>query len=246
MRTFQEMTINKQFDGLVELGRTNAKTESGLIVVRDTSCSMNSTATGTNMSANAIGKALALYFSAFLDGKFKNTFIEFANSAKLHTWKGSTAVEKWNNDTCEAYGGTNFMSVATLICKLKGNGVPEKDFPTGILCISDGEFNPTALNKTNVDSFRDALRNAGFSDKYVEDFKIVLWNIQNNYYGGSSGKKFETHGDVKNVYYFSGYEASTIAFLTGVEGKTSEEAPQNAAELFEAAMDQEVLNMVEL
>ena len=250
MKLFQAITINKQFDGLVELGRTNAVTESGLIVVRDTSCSMNSIASGTNMSSNAIGKALALYFSAFLDGKFKDAFIEFSSSAKLHTWKGSTAVEKWKNDSCEAYGGTNFMSVAALICEIKGQGVPEKDFPTGILCVSDGEFNPSALNKTNVDSFKDNLRDAGFSDEYVDNFKIVLWNIQNSYYGRNSGKKFETHGDVKNVFYFSGYEASTVAFLTGMEGKTSENGepivPQNAAELFEAAMDQEVLNMVEL
>jgi len=250
MNMFQAMTINKQFDGLVELGRTNAVTESGLIVVRDTSCSMNSIAIGTNMSSNAIGKALALYFSAFLDGKFKDAFIEFSNSATLRTWKGSTAVEKWENDSCEAYGGTNFLSVAMLICEIKEQGVPEKDFPTGILCVSDGEFDPAALNKTNVDAFRDSLRNVGFSDEYVENFKIVLWNIANSFYGRNSGQKFETHGDVKNVFYFSGYEASTVAFLTGMEGKTSENGepivPQNAAELFEAAMDQEVLNMVEI
>ena len=58
--------------------------------------------------------------------------------------------------------------------EIKEQGVPEKDFPTGILCVSDDEFNPATLNKTNVDAFRDGLRNAGFSDEYVENFKIVF------------------------------------------------------------------------
>jgi hypothetical protein len=78
----------------------------------------------------------------------------------------------------------------------------------------------------------------------VNNFKIVLWNLQSNYYGEGTGQKFETFGNVKNVYYFSGYEASIIAFLTGVEGQKKE--PKNAEELFESAMDQEIMNMIEI
>ena len=118
---------------------------------------------------------------------------------------------------------------------LKGKGMDESEFPTGILCISDGEFNPAQLGKTNVDAARAALRRGGFSAEYAANFVIVLWNLS----GGNTGRKFETHGDVQNVFYFSGYSAATAAFLMNQEIKT-------AADLFDEAMNQEVLVMVEL
>ena len=107
------------------------------------------------------------------------------------------------------------------------------------------EFNPTQLGKTNVQTALGKLRGAGFSEEYVSKFKIVLWNLRSNYYGRGTGEKFETYGDTKNVFYFSGYEASTIAFLTGVTKPDKEfKEPETAEELFKAAMDQEILNLV--
>lgn len=225
-------TINKQFATLVEKGQASEK-ETKLIVVRDTSGSMRSQATGTTMSCYNVAKALALYFSEFLKGDFENAWIEFNSSAQMHTWNGNTPVEKWYNDGSNYVGGTNFQSVIDLFIKLKNSGVNESDFPTGILCISDSEFNPSQLGQTNVETALNKLRNAGFSNEYVNKFVIVLWNLQS--YG--SGNKFETHNtQVPNVYYFSGYEPSIISFLT--------DDIKNAYELFNAAMDQETLNMV--
>ena len=162
----------------------------------------------------------------------------------MHQWKGSTPVEKWKNDHSSYVGGTNFMSVIKLFCKIKQSGVPESEHPNGVLCISDGEFNPAQLGRTNVESARTLLANAGFSADYVKNFKIVLWNLQSNHYGPDTGKKFETYGETENAYYFSGYDGSIIAFLTVVEGQKS--TPKTDVELFEAAMDQEVLHRIEL
>lgn len=127
-----------------------------------------------------------------------------------------------------------------MFCNIKAQGVPESEFPTGILCISDGEFNPGQLGKTNVETALNTLRYAGFSEEYIQNFVIVLWNLQNRYYGrGNSGNKFETFGsEVPNVFYFSGYSAATVSFLTS--------KIKNAKELFEAAMQQEILQMVEV
>lgn len=227
-------TINQQFATLVKKGGESKITE--LIVVRDTSASMGSIATGTNMSCYNIAKALALYFSEFLHGKFANAFIEFNSTAKMHTWSGNTPIEKWFADSCNYVGSTNFQSVIKLLCDIKSQGVAESDFPKGILCISDSEFNPAALGKTNVETALNTLRNAGFSEDYVNNFIIVLWNLQSSYYGKTTGKKFETYGDVKNVFYFSGYSAATVSFLSS---KIS-----TAAELFEEAMNQEVLSYI--
>jgi hypothetical protein len=126
--------------------------------------------------------------------------------------------------------------------KIKSEGVNESDFPTGILCISDSEFNPTSLNETNVVTAKNSLLNAGFSKEYVDNFKIVLWNLQSRYYGDNTGEKFETYNDHTNVYYFSGYDGSIVSFLLGTpESKTT---PKNAEEVFEAAMNQELLNEI--
>lgn len=236
----EQTTINKQFETLVEKANSEHKeNQSNFIVVRDTSGSMNSIASGTTMSCNHIGKALALYFSSFLKGKFSDSFIEFNNTAKMHTWKGSTPLEKWYNDKAGFIGGTDFQSVINLFASLKAQGIDESEFPTGILCISDGEFNPTQLGKTNVETARNTLKKAGFSQDFVNKFQIVLWNLQNRYYGSGSGEKFETTANEAGVFYFSGYSASVITFLTGYEALTP-------AQVFENAMNQEILNRFQM
>ena len=137
-KPYQVKTLNAQFMGLVEKAKADAVDGTSMIVVRDTSGSMGSTASGTNMSCGNIGKALALFFSYMLPaGKFANSWIEFNNDAKLHTWKGSTPWEKWCNDNSSYIGGTDFQSVIQLLCRVKDSGVAESEFPTGILCISD-------------------------------------------------------------------------------------------------------------
>lgn len=246
LRPYQVKTINAQFMQLVETAKKGAKKDTSLIVVRDTSGSMNATATGTKQSCFNISKALALFFSYMLpEGAFANTWIEFNYDARLHKWHGSTPCEKWNADSSRYYGSTNLQAVIELFVRLRRQGIPESEFPTGILCISDGEFNPaSALKKTNVNVALYKLINGGFSAEYVQKFQIILWNLQSHYYGDNTGSKFETYGNVQNVYYFSGFDGSVIAFLTGIEGKTT--TPKTAEELFNAAMDQEILNLVEV
>lgn len=242
LKRYEIETLNKQFYGLVETAKKDADTDISMIVVRDTSGSMSWSGAGTGMANGDIAKSLGLFFGYMLpDGYFAKTWIEFSRDAKMHQWKGSNPYENWISDNANYVGNTNFQSVIDLFCRIKINDrVLESEFPTGILCISDGEFDPGALNSTNVEIAKRKLNDAGFSDEYVGNFKIVLWNLQSRFYGPDTGKKFETYGDQQNVYYFSGYDPSIVAFLTGVKGQEKE--PKSAEELFNAAMDQEVLN----
>lgn len=241
-KKYQIDTLNKQFEGLVETAKKGINQNTSFIVVRDTSGSMQSTATGTNQSCFNVAKALALFFSSMLPkGAFANSFIEFNSNAKMHQWKGSTPFEKWSNDRCSHIGSTNFQSVIDLFCTIKSQGTHENEFPTGIICISDSEFDPSQLGKTNVETALHKLYVAGFSNSYIKNFKIVLWNLQS--YG--RGNKFETYGNVENVYYFSGYDGSIISFLTGNEHQIKP-APKDAAELFQAAMEQEIMQMIQI
>lgn len=236
---YQEMTINKQFDGLVETGKQNLRPDNKLLVVRDISSSMTSCGRGTNMSAYAIAKSMALYFSAMFDGPFKDAYATFSDTCKLCKWQGKTAIEKWANDTDSNFGSTNFQAVAEMLVKIRKN-VPESEFPTGVLCISDGDFNWCGVNESNFNKFRKTLLSGGFSKDFVENFKLILWDIPNSYYGISIRAKFEDFADVPNNFYISGYDPAAVAFIMGTEQR--QVTPKNASELFIAAMDQDLLN----
>lgn len=257
IESYKEATINAQFAQLVNTGKEGVNNNSSLLVVRDTSSSMTSRGRGCNVSSYDIGKSMALYFSEFLKGPFANSFAEFADTCKLHQWKGETPVDKYINDRCEAYGGTNFQSVIDLFITLKERGVKEEDFPTGLLLVSDGELNPSNIsiwdqrkgisignNSTNFQAAIKRLKEAGFSDEYVSNFKIIMWDIPNGYYGNDNAVKFEDFADAPNFYYLSGYDPSAVAFILGT--KYNEVTPKNAEELFQAAMNQELLNRLKV
>ena len=248
LKKYQENTINKQFYGLIETAKNGMKDdESSLIVVVDTSCSMTVNVPGLKVSAYDVAKAMALYFSYLLKGPFAKSFFEFADNCELRFWRGSTPVENLQNDKSEAYGSTNFQSVADKFIEMKRQGVAEKDFPTGILCISDGCFNTSNRdNNENTSNFKELiskLRNAGFSKNYIHNFKVILWDIPNDYYNKSQ-TAFEDFADAPNLFHISGLDPSAIAFITGTEYTPS--TPKNSEELFLAAMHQEILGMIEV
>lgn len=244
LEDYRAQTINAQFNSLVETGRQNLNQDSRLLVVRDISSSMTSQSVGTNMSAYAIGKAMALYFSALLDGPFKDAYATFSRTCELKTWKGKTPVDKWVNDKDSAFGSTNLLSVAKMFVALRRTmGVSENEFPTGALLISDGEFDyvhRAGTSTTNFKAFRTTLLEGGFSKEYVDNFKLILWDLPNAYYGNKAQPKFEDFANAPNNFYISGYDPAAIAFILGT--KPFKATPKNATELFNAAMDQELLN----
>lgn len=244
-KDYQKIILNKQFENLVQVARDGVDESTSMIVVRDTSGSMSCPASGIEQSCGDVAKSLALFFSHMLDkGTFANSWIEFNHSAKLHTWQGNTPYEKWTNDKSNYIGNTDFLSVINLFAQMKMSGVEESQFPNGIICISDCEFDESSLNETNLQTMYKLLRSALFSEEFISSFKVVLWNLQR--IGG--GETFETDdANTKNVFYFSGYDPSIIAFLTGKKIKKSDErSPANAHELFLKAMDQEILNLVKI
>lgn len=245
-----EVTTNKKFERLLKVGKDGVNTDSRLIAVRDTSGSMSSSIPGQNFSAHHVAKSLALYLSQFLEGPFKNAWIEFNRTAQMHIFEGSTTTEKYLNDTSSYVGNTDFLKVAHIFVDAKEAGVPESEMPTGIVCFSDGEFDPAGNpwrdekpdHVTNFHAFLRILRQAGFSEEYVNNFQIILWDIPNGYYGKPS-VKFEDSADAPNFFYISGYDPAVISFLMGGEYKEKEKKqPKTAEELMQAALDQEILD----
>ena len=257
LKSYQEDTINKQFLGLIETAKkgmigenpfitvvdtsSSMAGENPFITVVDTSSSMTGLVPGTKISAYDIAKSMALYFSYLLKGPFNNHWMEFNNKCILKKWIGDTPVKKLQNDHSEAYGSTDFESVARTFVKIRQSGVKEKDFPGGILCLSDGCFNYTHSNEGNYKSFKKILLRGGFSKEFVDKFKIVLWDIPNGYYA-DRGAKFEEFADCPGMFHISGLDGSVVAFLMGTEYNPT--VPKNSDELFLAAMNQEIMDRI--
>lgn len=247
-------TINKQFLELVDKAKNGlTENENGLIGVMDTSASMTSEVPGTGVSSYSVAKSLTLFMSYMLEGRFSDCYLEFSRGTVMKQWKGSTPIEKLCNDNSSVIDGTNFLSVADHFGKILKEGVNENEFPSGIVCFSDGEFDRSSgwgnnggldTQKSTFHNLKTKLKSYGFSKKYVDNFKVILWDIRNGYYSTDTKTKFEDFADTPNLFHISGLDASALAFLTGT--KKLESIPKNSDELFLAAMNQEVLNMVEI
>lgn len=241
LRSYQEDAINKQFLGLIETAKKGMTGENPFITVVDTSSSMTGLVPGTKVSAYDVAKSMALYFSYLLKGPFHNHWMEFNNKCILKKWVGDTPVKKLQNDHSEAYGSTDFESVARTFVEVRQSGVKEEDFPGGILCLSDGCFNYTHSNEGNYKSFKKILLRGGFSKEFVDKFKIVLWDMPNGYYV-DRGAKFEEFADCPGMFHISGLDGSVVAFLMGTEYNPT--VPKNSDELFLAAMNQEIMDRI--
>lgn len=222
----QVQLMNKQFVTLVEKAKLSE--EGALLPVIDISGSMNVRVVGTDVSAIHIAKSIALYLSYLLKGEFNNSYMTFARQVTFNKWQGTTPMHKYLNQTDRAIGNTNFRNVITFLIELKKKGVPLEDFPKGIICISDGEFDPDKLNRTNVEAARSQLR-LHFPKEFANSFKIILWNL--------GRVKAETHFEAPNTAYFSGFDPTAIEFALG-DFKSPEDVMNKALnqELFQRAV----------
>lgn len=240
---YKKYTIDKQFENLIQTAKEGSS-ESSFIVARDTSGSMSSNVKGLNISSNEVAKSIALYFSYLLKGQFANSYIEFDSKPELRYWEGNSPSDKYLKNTSYAYGSTNFLGIADLFIKIYKHTSIEK-FPKGLICISDGEFNDSGDNKTNFQSFKDRLLKAGFPKDYVDNFKIVLWDIPNTFYGNEEIRpKFESYADTPNFFYMGGFDPAGITFLLG--GEVNKSIPKTPRELFETAMNQEIMDYIQM
>ena len=241
---YKKYTIDKQFENLIQTAKEGSSTESSFIVARDTSGSMSSNVKGLTISSNDVAKSIALYFSYLLKGQFANSYIEFDSKPELRYWEGNSPSDKYLKNTSYAYGSTNFLGIADLFIKIYKHTSIEK-FPTGLICISDGEFNDSGDNKTNFQSFKKKLLKAGFPKDYVDNFKIVLWDIPNTFYSFDEIRpKFESYADTPNFFYMGGFDPAGITFLLG--GEVNKSIPKTPRELFETAMNQEIMDYIQM
>ena len=241
---YKKYTIDKQFENLIQTAKEGSSTESSFIVARDVSGSMSSNVKGLTISSNDVAKSIALYFSYLLKGNFANSYIEFSHKPILKYWEGDSPTDKYLKNINYCFGDTNFLGIADLFIEIYKHTSIEK-FPKGLICISDGEFNDSGDNKTNFQSFKKRLLKAGFPKDYVDNFKIVLWDIPNAFYSFDEIRpKFESYADTPNFFYMGGFDPAGITFLLG--GEVNKSIPKTPRELFETAMNQEIMDYIQM
>ena len=241
---YKKYTIDKQFENLIQTAKEGSSTESSFIVARDVSGSMSSNVKGLTISSNDVAKSIALYFSYLLKGSFANSYIEFSHKPILKYWEGDSPTDKYLKNINYCFGDTNFLGIADLFIEIYKHTSIEK-FPKGLICISDGEFNDSGDNKTNFQSFKKRLLKAGFPKDYVDNFKIVLWDIPNAFYSFDEIRpKFESYADTPNFFYMGGLDPAGITFLLG--GEVNKSIPKTPRELFETAMNQEIMDYIQM
>ena len=241
---YKKYTIDKQFENLIQTAKEGSSTESSFIVARDVSGSMSSNVKGLTISSNDVAKSIALYFSYLLKGNFANSYIEFSHKPILKYWEGDSPTDKYLKNINYCFGDTNFLGIADLFIEIYKHTSIEK-FPKGLICISDGEFNDSGDNKTNFQSFKKRLLKAGFPKDYVDNFKIVLWDIPNAFYSFDEIRpKFESYADTPNFFYMGGLDPAGITFLLG--GEVNKSIPKTPRELFETAMNQEIMDYIQM
>lgn len=154
-----------------------------LIVVRDGSGSMDVTIPNSNIQAEDVATALAIYCAERNVGGFKNTFITFDEHPTLIKLSDQMSlrdklVRTFKEDSC---GSTNIEATMDLILKTAvDNKMKQEDIPD-VLIISDMEFN--GATTLRYDRSQNRLKTlfetiAGkFKAKGYKMPGLVFWNV---------------------------------------------------------------------
>lgn len=252
----KKMTIDKQFDGLIELAKKDRGGLKGNVwCCLDTSGSMNASVKGTNARCCDIANSLAIYFSELNEGEFHNCVMSFDDTSKLCKLSG-TFTEKMMHLPYVSCGGTNFQGVIDEIIRVRKSNprIPLDDYPKTILVVSDMQFNPSGgylyrnnrhsqgREATNYEEMKNKLY-AHFPKKFVDEMKFIWWHVTSAY------KDFPVTIDDPGTYMFSGFDGAIITLLLGSEDSVDENGNTirpTMEELIKKAITQEILLQLKL
>jgi len=247
-------TINKQFDGLIELAKQDQGGLKGnVLCALDTSGSMTSPISGApdGLTSYDVCVALGIYFSELNEGYFHNVVAMFDDVSRVMKLSG-TFSEKWDaiRRASTAWGSTNFQSVIDLLIKERKAhpSIPESEFPQTLLVVSDMQFNPSGRygygetrQMTNQEAARKKLREV-FSDEFVDNFKFIWWYCASR---SGAGHDVPATMDQGGNYLFSGFDGSIVTLLLGGEEQTKPDGkPLTMEEMVDKALSQEIFAFV--
>ena len=255
----QKITIDKQFDGLIETAKKDdGGIKGNVLCALDTSGSMGCVIGGgpAGLTSYDVCVSLGIYFSELNTGAFHNHVAMFDSVSRMLELKGSFS-DKWFQirNTTTAWGDTNFQSLIDLIVDTRKRHpeIPLEDFPKTLLVVSDMQFNPAggwsntrnAAEKTNYEAMMAKLRTA-FPSEWVDEFRCIWWYCAGR---GAASKDVPATMDHGGQYLFSGFDGAVVSLLLGGEAKIDEKTGKvvqpTMEEMVNIALTQEVLTLVQ-
>lgn len=255
----QKMTIDKQFDGLIKLAKSdNGGIKGNVWCCLDTSGSMNTGIPGLkDVRCCDIANSLAVYFSTLNEGAFHKSVLAFDNTSKHYKLSG-TFTDMMSNLPSVGCGGTNFQGAIDEILRVRRTNpnIPLEEYPKTLLVISDMQFNPTsggyyyngrttkADMTTNYEESKRKLLQE-FPKEFVDEMKFIWWHVISSY------KDFPSSIDDPGTYMFSGFDGAVVSLLLGgdatvVDEKTGETRQLSMEEMVQKALTQELLLQLKL
>lgn len=246
-------TINKQFDGLIELAKKDQGGIKGNVLCGlDTSGSMGSDIQGVpGLTSYDVCVSLGIYFSELNTGAFHNVVAMFDDTSRVMKLSG-TFSEKWEaiRNATTAWGSTNFLSLVRLLAnqRRKHPNLPESEFPQTLLVVSDMQFNPTGRwslraerESTNQEEARNILREV-FSEEFVKNFNFIWWYCASR---DGAGHDVPATMDQGGNYMFSGFDGSIVTLLLGGDEQVKPDGtPLTMEEMVQKALSQEIFSFV--
>lgn len=255
----QKMTIDKQFDGLIKLAKSdNGGIKGNVWCCLDTSGSMNTGIPGLkDVRCCDIANSLAVYFSTLNEGAFHKSVLAFDNTSKHYKLSG-TFTDMMSNLPSVGCGGTNFQGAIDEILRVRrtNRNIPLEEYPKTLLVISDMQFNPTsggyyyngrttkADMTTNYEESKRKLLQE-FPKEFVDEMKFIWWHVTSSY------KDFPSSIDDPGTYMFSGFDGAVVSLLLGgdatvVDENTGETRQLSMEEMVQKALTQELLLQLKL
>lgn len=244
----EKITLDKQFDGLIELAKKDNKGITGNVwCCLDTSGSMNSAVKGTNARCCDIANSLALYFSTLNEGAFHKCVLGFDNRSTFYKLSG-TFTDMMSNLPRVGCGGTNFQGAIDEIIRVRKTNpnIPLEDYPKTLLVVSDMQFNPVVSSgyrglryssDTNYEEMKKKLYGS-FPKEFVDDMKFIWWHVTSCY------NDFPSTIDDPGTYVFSGFDGAIISLLLGTEDEFDENGNKKSLsmqDMVDKALSQELL-----
>ena len=178
-------------------------------------CDVSGSMTGTPMD---ISVSLGLYFSERNKSVFKDAFITFSETPKLHHLKGRLTQRIQQLENADWGMSTNLVAVFELILNAAvTNKLSNDDLPTMIVIISDMEFNMASKSQTNFEFIDKA-----FAKHEYKRPSLIFWNVNGR------ENNVPVNKNDKNVALVSGCSPVTIKSILSAREITPVEVMMTA------------------
>jgi hypothetical protein len=246
MTLVQKNTLDKQFQGLIDLAKKDRGGIQGNVwCALDTSGSMQSEVV-KNVMAYDVCVSLGIYFSELNIGPFHNHVIMFDSHSRDLELKGSFTDKVMQIQSGQvAWGSTNFQSVIDAIIEIrtKHPEIDVKQYPETLLVVSDMQFDPVGggTTETNYQAAMRKLKAVG-----LPAIQIIWWQVN-----AERTKDFPSKADDKGVVMISGFDGAIITNILGGETEIKDEVTGeirklNPYENMLKALNQEALSQVKI